>query len=109
MRLCPVYRGEPQPAARLPVVQCVFLHGRYIDAFIRKRGNPQRWQSGSMANGSGRSHAGLSASMAPEISRRPALVNSTVAAIASNARGVPESEDEDSERDEYWSGDDSDS
>ncbi|BDA40698.1 hypothetical protein COCOBI_01-3510 [Coccomyxa sp. Obi] len=81
---------------------------RYIDAFIRKRGNPQRWQSGSVANGSGRSHTGQSASM-PEMSRRPALVNSTVAAIASNARSVPESEDEDSERDEYWSGDDSDS
>ncbi len=87
----------------------MFARGRYIDAFIRKRGNPQRWQSGCMANGSGRSHTGQSASMPPELSCRPALVNSTIAAIASNARGVPESEDEDSEQDEYWSGDDSDS
>lgn len=108
MRLqCSVWRLEP--AARVPAVECVFVRGRYIDAFIRKRGNPQRWQSGSMANGSGRSHTGQSASMPLELSRRPALVNSTVAAIASNARGVPESEDEDSERDEYWSGDESDS
>lgn len=84
------------------------MHDRYIDAIIKKRGNPQRWQSGSMANGSGRSHTGLVESAPADISRRPALVDSTVAAIASSAQVVPESDDE-SERDEYWSGDDSDS
>ncbi|KAK9916912.1 hypothetical protein WJX75_008716 [Coccomyxa subellipsoidea] len=81
---------------------------KYIDAIIKKRGNPQRWQSGSMAKGSGRSHTGLVESAPADISRRPALVDSTVAAIASSAQVVPESDDE-SERDEYWSGDDSDS
>ena len=59
------------------------VHGRYIDAIIRKRGNPQRWQSGSMANGSGRSQA---ESAPAEVSRRPALVDSTVAAIASTVQ-----------------------
>lgn len=77
---------------------------RYIDAIIKKRGNPQHWQSASMANGAVRG------GRAPEVRTRPVLVDSAVAAIASSAQAGPRVEsDSEDEKDEYWSGEESDS